>query len=123
MFRLSAIVTRIRCSLDDRNKSSISSCLREFAQLSGMQKPSNEDYVTAVKAVAQFFDGPTIFLKGVRDIVSTAAVSLVVDRGNRVSPRRCGGQGDLLAGSLATTINWATKVIMPCVEKLHFLRQ
>lgn len=68
--------------------------------------------IIAVKAIARYLDGPTILSKGRNDLISTADVTLAVDKGIEVSPRRCGGQGDLLAGSLATIIYWATKVCL-----------
>ncbi|KAJ3241571.1 hypothetical protein HDU81_000110 [Chytriomyces hyalinus] len=47
--------------------------------------------------------GCCIVLKGEEDIVSNATSVCIRERG---SPRRCGGQGDLLSGIIATFISW-----------------
>ena len=49
----------------------------------------------------------TILLKGGVDIVSNGEAGVVVRVTERGSPRRCGGQGDLLAGALGVAAHWA----------------
>lgn len=57
----------------------------------------------------QFFntwgDNITILIKGHEDIILTKSQTVKVIGGG--SGRRCGGQGDLLAGSLTVFLNWA----------------
>ena len=43
--------------------------------------------------------------KGAHDVISDGKSTEDCNAGG--SPRRCGGQGDILAGSLATFLNWA----------------
>ena len=47
----------------------------------------------------------TVLHKGSRDVISDGRET--VECGAAGSPRRCGGQGDLLAGALATFLHWA----------------
>ena len=51
--------------------------------------------------------GVTIASKGASDIISNGTTSLFCD--TLGSFRRCGGQGDLLSGSLGTFLHWATR--------------
>lgn len=69
----------------------------------GKQQP--HDAPDIVKQVAQALDGPVLVAKGRRDTVcwdGTLRYSSSVG-----CPRRCGGQGDILSGVLATTVSWA----------------
>lgn len=50
----------------------------------------------------------TIIKKGNIDIISLgSSISLINQEEN--SPRRCGGQGDILAGSIGTFLAWSSK--------------
>jgi ATP-dependent NAD(P)H-hydrate dehydratase len=49
--------------------------------------------------------GVTILLKGQFDLISDGKFTIQVDEEG--SPRRCGGQGDVLAGALAVTSHWS----------------
>jgi len=49
----------------------------------------------------------TILHKGCPDLISNGKVT--EDCGLGGSPRRCGGQGDVLSGSLATFLHWASR--------------
>eukprot|EP00093_Oithona_nana_P014680 14680.XXX_327602_324195_1 [CDS] Oithona nana genome sequencing. len=61
----------------------------------------------AVLEVSQALGGVTIVHKGSVDVISNGSFTeKVTDDG---CPRRCGGQGDLLSGSLATFLFWATR--------------
>jgi ATP-dependent NAD(P)H-hydrate dehydratase len=61
-----------------------------------------------VRAVSRALGGVTVVLKGVEDIISSGEdVYILREPG---SPRRCGGQGDILSGSLAVALTWALKV-------------
>jgi len=53
--------------------------------------------------------GVMVVQKGKYDTIVDGSYSAICDREN--SPRRCGGQGDLLAGSMAVFMAWATKFI------------
>ena len=57
-----------------------------------------------MQAVACALDGPTLVAKGAADSITTR------HHGTRTlhpgCPRRCGGQGDVLAGVIATTASW-----------------
>jgi ATP-dependent NAD(P)H-hydrate dehydratase len=65
---------------------------------------SNVDAVK-LEALSQSLSGATVLLKGKEDLISDGAgVWRVQEEG---SPRRCGGQGDLLAGSLGVAAYWA----------------
>lgn len=60
-----------------------------------------------VAALANALGGVTIVRKGVEDIISNGEIVLrCVEPG---SPRRCGGQGDVLSGVTATFVSWACK--------------
>lgn len=69
-----------------------------------------------VRAMSILLGGVTILRKGEADVVSNGDdVYVLEDKG---SPRRCGGQGDILAGSIAVAFNWAVrKVCFPCIAK------
>ena len=58
-----------------------------------------------VAEVASALGGVTVLLKGEVDIISDGRTTLEV--GFRGCPRRCGGQGDVLAGATATFASWA----------------
>ena len=63
-------------------------------------------------------DGPTVVRKGATDLLSTAsAVGAAWACDERGCLKRCGGQGDVLAGSIATMLSWAkaaeTKARLP----------
>ncbi|CDW54181.1 ATP dependent (S) NAD(P)H hydrate dehydratase [Trichuris trichiura] len=58
----------------------------------------------AVMQLAQELKNVTIVRKGFRDVISDGVSTLQCDVPN--SPRRCGGQGDLLTGAMATFLHW-----------------
>jgi len=59
----------------------------------------------AVSDLAQALGHVTVIHKGAHDVISDGHVTENCHSGG--SPRRCGGQGDLLAGILATFLNWS----------------
>ena len=70
------------------------------------------DSVPDVQDLAKKLGGVTILQKGARsahgaDIISDGTVTVTCDEGG--APRRCGGQGDVLAGCTATFFAWAVK--------------
>jgi len=58
-----------------------------------------------VEELAQELGNLTVIHKGATDLISNGKFTEECGAGG--SPRRCGGQGDLLAGSLATFLHWA----------------
>ena len=79
--------------------------------------PPPETTMAQARYVTSQLDGPVVVAKGEVDIVALD----VAEVGRRIScrrhlvcdepgsPRRCGGQGDVLAGSIATFLAWATR--------------
>ena len=65
----------------------------------------NDDEGESVRALAQGLAGPTIVRKGPRDIISDGRAILECTEEGCL--KRCGGQGDVLAGSIATFAGWA----------------
>jgi ATP-dependent NAD(P)H-hydrate dehydratase len=51
--------------------------------------------------------GCVIFSKGQTDLIASRGVVVEVDQDG--SPRRCGGQGDILTGCIATFLAWGLK--------------
>lgn len=68
---------------------------------------SSEEEVQT-RALSLALGGVTILKKGETDIVTNGGN--VFKLGIRGSPRRCGGQGDILAGCLGVSFFWANKV-------------
>ena len=59
-----------------------------------------------VEDLANSMGNITVLHKGAPDLISDGRVTEECVAGG--SPRRCGGQGDVLAGSLATFLHWST---------------
>eukprot|EP00949_MAST-11_sp_MAST-11-sp1_P004896 g4896.t1 len=53
--------------------------------------------------------GPVVFLKGDEDLVCSPGMAEPMRCKERGAPRRPGGVGDLLAGSLVTVLSWASR--------------
>ncbi|KAL7105158.1 hypothetical protein ACP275_07G027600 [Erythranthe tilingii] len=72
---------------------------------------NDRDGTQQLLSLAKGIGGVTILRKGASDLISNGeTVSAVSSFG---SPRRCGGQGDILSGSVAVFISWARH----CAEK------
>ncbi|XP_029652790.1 ATP-dependent (S)-NAD(P)H-hydrate dehydratase-like [Octopus sinensis] len=69
------------------------------------RKPEVDHPVNNVKTLAEELGNVTIVLKGAYDIVSDGKEVLICN--TEGSPRRCGGQGDLLSGSMGTFNHWS----------------
>ncbi|WJX27111.1 ATP-dependent NAD(P)H-hydrate dehydratase [Trifolium repens] len=70
---------------------------------------NNEDATQQVLSLAKQIGGVTILRKGKSDLISDGdTVKSVSIYG---SPRRCGGQGDILSGSVAVFLSWARQHI------------
>ncbi|XP_069904675.1 ATP-dependent (S)-NAD(P)H-hydrate dehydratase isoform X3 [Oryctolagus cuniculus] len=65
----------------------------------------SEDQGDAVLKLSQALGNVTVVQKGARDVISDGQQVLVCSREG--SGRRCGGQGDLLSGSLGVLAHWA----------------
>lgn len=77
----------------------------EFARLIGENNPVEKIDATVSSPILSLGKTITILIKGAEDIIIDYAKMVKVVGGG--SGRRCGGQGDLLAGSLATFYTWA----------------
>ncbi|KAF5302005.1 hypothetical protein FQR65_LT08670 [Abscondita terminalis] len=77
----------------------------EFARLIGQDKPVKKIDSTISAPILNLGKTITVLVKGAEDVIIDYAKSAKVIGGG--SGRRCGGQGDLLAGSLATFYTWA----------------
>lgn len=69
-------------------------------------KPAPSASAEKVRELAAAFGHLTILHKGATDVASNGRLTVCCAGGG--SNRRCGGQGDLLAGSLAVLFHWAT---------------
>mmetsp|Transcript_27903 Transcript_27903/g.66287 ORF Transcript_27903/g.66287 Transcript_27903/m.66287 type:complete len:283 (-) Transcript_27903:25-873(-) len=63
------------------------------------------DSVDPAVQVAQRLDGPTLLRKGGTDTITDGNTVVLCD--DLGSMRRCGGQGDVLSGTLAAFLSWA----------------
>ena len=60
-----------------------------------------------VRALSIALGGVAVLKKGAVDVLSVGEEVLLIHA--RGSPRRCGGQGDILAGCLGVALSWATQ--------------
>ncbi|XP_064489561.1 ATP-dependent (S)-NAD(P)H-hydrate dehydratase-like [Ornithodoros turicata] len=67
--------------------------------------PPPEDKYAAVQGLARALGNVTVIAKGKDDIISDG--NLCVPCREQGSPRRCGGQGDVLAGMVGTFSHWS----------------
>lgn len=65
------------------------------------------DLQDVVRSCAKSLDGPTLFVKGRRDVITDGNAIVCCEEEN--SARRCGGQGDILAGSIASFSIWTNE--------------
>jgi ATP-dependent NAD(P)H-hydrate dehydratase len=68
--------------------------------LKALQLPENDSCESLARKL-----GVTVVQKGEKDIVSNGKSTITVDEAG--SPRRCGGQGDLVAGAIGAFLCWA----------------
>lgn len=61
-----------------------------------------------LQELANALDGPVVVAKGRHDTICRPGGEPVLTTG-KGSPRRCGGQGDILSGTLGTTTSWAVR--------------
>ena len=79
--------------------------LGRLAKAAGIELdgPMGSAWQKEVNRIGESLDGPMILSKGPQDVISDDSNSIL--DGDR-QPRRCGGQGDILAGSLGTFLSW-----------------
>ena len=65
----------------------------------------SDDVEIRLSGLCRALDHVTVVLKGRYDLVSNGEVTVRVEE--QGSPRRCGGQGDVLAGTLGVAAHWA----------------
>lgn len=73
-----------------------------------LKELSVEDEVVKTRALSLALGGLTVYRKGEVDLITSGGDIYAINE--KGSPRRCGGQGDILAGSLAVAFFWASKV-------------
>jgi ATP-dependent NAD(P)H-hydrate dehydratase len=79
--------------------------------LKDLRPPS--DPVAQVRALSLALGGVAVLLKGKQDLLTAGERVFVVSDIDGTSPRRCGGQGDILAGTLGTALYWAVANLQP----------
>lgn len=55
--------------------------------------------------IARRLDGPVVVSKGAFDVITNGKESVRCTEAS--TPRRCGGQGDILSGALAVFVSWS----------------
>ncbi|URE09391.1 hypothetical protein MUK42_24275 [Musa troglodytarum] len=75
---------------------------------------NDEDSTNQLQLLARRIDGVTILRKGKSDFISDGETVKSVSTFG--SPRRCGGQGDILSGSVAVFISWARPHLLSTKE-------
>ncbi|KAL8605695.1 hypothetical protein ACOMHN_064832 [Nucella lapillus] len=79
---------------------------RLFEKVTGERlNQSRSDLIASTKNLAQKLGHVTVLRKGLEDIVSDGITVILCSTDG--SPRRCGGQGDVLSGSVAAFYNWS----------------
>lgn len=73
-----------------------------------LKELASDSLMVQTRALSISMGGVTILRKGEQDILSSGSDVFVLNENG--SPRRCGGQGDLLAGGLGVSLYWASKV-------------
>ncbi|KAA0201256.1 ATP-dependent (S)-NAD(P)H-hydrate dehydratase [Fasciolopsis buskii] len=74
---------------------------RLYSVLFGCNPPEKD---TDTQQLAQRLGNVTVVLKGEHDTISDGSTTVICDLEG--SPRRCGGQGDMLSGTAATFFHW-----------------
>ncbi|KAH3763613.1 carbohydrate kinase protein [Pelomyxa schiedti] len=85
-------------------KAVITPNVNEFKRLCACMNLAED---TPVHILAKRMGGVTIVQKGVVDKISNGEITVICEEEG--SPRRCGGQGDILAGSMTTFLYWINK--------------
>ncbi|ESO03381.1 hypothetical protein HELRODRAFT_185644 [Helobdella robusta] len=98
--------------LRDYKKAVLTPNLVEFSRLyksltnTTLNDADAHEPVESVKKLSNLLGNVTIVRKGYQDII-TDGVQVVISEVSQSNPRRCGGQGDVLAGLIGTFSHWA----------------
>lgn len=90
---------------------------RKTTSSTSSSSSSPADFEAVVQELAARLDGVTILRKGPVDIVSDGRHTFTCSEAG--SPRRCGGQGDLLSGSLGLFSHWSHDALRGSLENAH----
>ncbi|KAJ0977175.1 hypothetical protein J5N97_012649 [Dioscorea zingiberensis] len=82
---------------------------------------NNEDAAQQLLSLARSIGGVTILRKGKSDLISDGEIVKSVSIFG--SPRRCGGQGDILSGSVAVFSSWARQHVSSEKESVDYSSQ
>jgi len=74
----------------------------------------SDDVQIRLRGLCRALDHVTVVLKGRYDLISNGEVTVRVEE--QGSPRRCGGQGDVLAGTLGVAAHWANTRVDQLME-------
>ncbi|VDP91060.1 unnamed protein product [Echinostoma caproni] len=100
-----AVVTERPDLVKDKKMVILTPNVVEFGRLYSVMFGSNPpERETDTQDLAERLGGVTVVLKGERDTISDGSTTVVCDVEG--SPRRCGGQGDMLSGTAATFFHW-----------------
>ena len=112
------ILTPNAAEFDRLLASAISDSISKNIDNSVVSDLKSEIIERKVLGLSQYL-GVTIIRKGEHDIISNGKDAFIIEE--QGSPRRCGGQGDILAGNLGVAISWAYKQssTMPSNEEIN----
>jgi len=79
----------------------------EYQRLAIALNVNIEGNNNSCKEITTALNGPVVLKKSKIDVISGGNDKSDLELDQPLSPRRCGGQGDLLSGSLATFMYWA----------------
>lgn len=104
------------CRLIDSVKSELDSRSVEFNEIVSEYKNglSSNNYCQVIKTLSAYL-GVSILVKGSEDIICIYDHDVIYTVQAEGSPRRCGGQGDILSGITSVTTYWASL----CNEMFH----
>lgn len=80
----------------------------------------SKDPAISVRAVSLALGGVPILAKGEKDLFTAGGDVFELNQ-PQGSPRRCGGQGDILAGALAVSVFWGNQVMFAIYKFLFQL--
>jgi ATP-dependent NAD(P)H-hydrate dehydratase len=80
---------------------------RSFYELL-LQDLSSPDVAVNTRAVSIALGGVTVLRKAEHDVISSGSDVFILKESG--SARRCGGQGDILAGCVSVALHWQNKV-------------
>ena len=93
------------------NTKELSSLARTLLDIDQVSKPQDLEVPQVLEEVCKSLGHLTIIHKGCSDLISDGHTTETCQVGG--SPRRCGGQGDILSGILATLLHWSYSSHLP----------